>query len=204
MPRDHTFFVSPSPNLPPRPLIVLPFAETPWPTVAVLLVVAVAFGVAWNANRRGWFAIAAVLCLLLVPAVIVAERLIVTPAEQVEVRLFSLRDAVAADDSAAVLAFFSPTAVQERAGVELAMRVGRMAPDTRITDLTASTSAADTLAETVFRANGTAEGKLVGASQHIATRWRLAWRREAGEWKIYGLNRLHPLTGERIGITAGN
>lgn len=180
------------------------FTETPWPPIFLLLSAAVVLAVAWTRNGRGAFAAGAVACLLLAGVAFVAERLIVTPAEEVEALVYDLRDAVVRDDVEGTLAFFSPAALKEQLLVRTAMALGRPTADLRITDLTVETGGDDTLAESVFRANGTVEGRHVGGSHHVATRWRLNWRREADAWRIIELNRLDPINGDPIEITSGD
>lgn len=57
----------------------------------------------------------------------------------------------------------------------------------------------DTQAVSHFRANGTVVPENYG-DQHVATRWEVSWRKEAGEWKVYKIVRLNPITGEPINL----
>src|SRR5690606_37135393 len=108
--------------------------------------------------RTIFLAIAAV-CLLAVPIVFAVEQLIVTTGEQIEDRIYALRDTVISDDLDATLDFFSKTAVVERGLVTAGMTLGRLEPDVRITDLSVDVKANDTVAISHFRANGTFVGR---------------------------------------------
>lgn len=178
------------------------FTETPWPPAVALLAAAVVCGVLWSRTRKMFFAALAVACLIAVPIVFVVEQSIVTPAEEVELRIEALRNAVVSDDLDATLEFFSQSAVLERTGVAAGMAIVQAKPDVHVTDVVVNVTANGTLATTHLRANGTfaARGNQFSGEQHIPTRWQVSWRKEAGEWKIYGLDRLDPLTGDKIGI----
>ena len=176
------------------------FTETPWPPVFALICAAVVLLLVGSRNGRGLFVGLAVACVLLIGVVIVVERFIVTPAEEVELRVAALRDAAVQDDAEGVVAFFSPTALPEMLKVRAAMAFGRLQADVHLSDVTVQAQAGGTLATSLFRANGSVESKPAGFSQHIATRWRLGWRKEGGEWKIFELDRLNPITGERISM----
>lgn len=173
--------------------------ETPWPWIVALLVAAVVCGFLWSRTRRRPLAVLTAACLLLVPAVYFAEQAIVTPAEEVERLVYELRDAVVAGDVERTLSFFSPTAETERGAVESGMKLADVKEDLRITDLSVRSFDNDTQAVSEFRANGTVVPENYG-EQHVATRWEMRWRKEGGEWKLYKIVRLNPITGEQIGL----
>jgi hypothetical protein len=181
------------------------FSETPWPPAIVLLIGAVLAGIVWSRTRKRAFIAGAVACLLAIPIVFVVERAIVTPAEQVELRIEGLRSAVVRDDIEATLAYFSKSAVAERLAIASGMALVRVEPDVDVTDLTVEVTANDTVAVSHFRANGTfvGRGPFLNGDHHIPTRWRASWRKEAGEWKIFAVERLDPIKGERINILSG-
>ncbi|MDQ3333440.1 MAG: hypothetical protein M3552_22815, partial [Planctomycetota bacterium] len=167
------------------------------------LIAAVVFGILWSRNRKTALIAIAVACLVAIPLVFVVEQAIVTPAEEVELQIDALRNAVVRDDVEATLDFFSQSAVLERAGVATGMTLVRVEPDVRVTDVSVKVTAEDTVAVSHLRANGTFVGRggaLRGGEHHTPTRWRVSWRKEAGEWKIFGLERLDPITGEKVGI----
>jgi len=177
--------------------------ETPWPAVVVLLVAAIAFAFLWSRSGRRAFAVAAAVCLLLAPVAYVVEESIVTPAEEVEMKVHALRDAVVAGEVEKVLSFISPTDEVDRARVTLAMNLADVKDDLRITDLSVVTLGEDTQAVSHFRANGTVVPQGFG-DQHIPTRWEVSWRKEAGDLKVYKIVRLNPINGEPIGLTSAD
>jgi hypothetical protein len=177
------------------------FTETPWWPAAILLAAAVVFGLVWNGNRRGLFAVLAVVCLLLIAVVFAVERAIVTPAEEVERDIADLRDAVVRGDLKGTLDYLSPTADAERGQIETAMRIADVEDDLHVSDMDVKTVAGDTQAVSYFRANGTVNLKGYG-SRHVATYWEVSWRKEGGRWKVFQIKRLNPITGEVIGLLA--
>lgn len=175
------------------------FTETAWPpAILIAAVAACCLFVGLLRARRSWL-IAAVVIALLIPAAFIIERMIVTPGEEIERLVIELRNAVVARDVEATLAFLSPQADLERAAIRTGMALGHIKPDVEITDLHVNVTANST-AVSHFRANGTfvLDTPLVAGERHVASRWELMWRREAGAWKVYGIDRLHPVTGEVI------
>jgi len=181
------------------------FTETPWPPAIALLVGAVLAGIVWSRTRKSAFVALGAVFLIAIPLVFVIERAIVTPAEQVEQRIEALRSAVVRDDVEATLGFFSKSAALERAAIASGMTLVRVEPDVDVTDLDIEVTANDTVAVSHFRANGTfvGRGPFLSGDHHIPTRWRASWRKEAGEWKIFAVERLDPIKGDRINILSG-
>lgn len=181
------------------------FTDNPWPPAILLLIGAVLAGIVWSRSRKKAFIAIAAICLIAIPIVFVVERAIVTPAEEVELRIEAMRDAVIRDDVDATLEFFSKSAVLERAAIASGMALVRVEPDVDVTDLDVEVRANNTVAVSHFRANGTfvGRGPFVTGDHHIPTRWRASWRKEAGEWKIFAVERLDPIKGDRINILSG-
>ena len=178
------------------------FTETPWAPSIVFFVAVVLAAVLWSHTRKTAFLALAAACLIAIPIVFVVERAIVTPAEEVELRIEAMRAAVIRDDVGGTLEFISKSAALERAAVASGMALVRIEPDVDVTDLDVKVTANDTVAVSHFRANGTfvGRGPFAGGTHHIPTRWRISWRKEGGEWKIYAVERLDPITGEKINI----
>lgn len=177
------------------------FTETAWPpTILMILAVAACLYFGLRRGNKKWL-IAGIVLALAIPVVFVVERSIITPGEEIEALIGELRDAVVAQDVDATLAFLSPRAIKEQVLIRTGMSLGHIKPDVDITDLDVNVTA-NTTAASHFRANGTfvLDAPLISGEKHVATRWRLLWRREAGEWKIYGIERLDPITGEVISI----
>jgi hypothetical protein len=181
--------------------------EDPWPPTVILLIAAAILGVVWSRNRRMLFLGLAVACVVLVGVVFLVERAVLTPAEEVEAQVYAVRDAVVRDDIEATVAFLSRTALKERALVAAGMTAGRVQPGARITDMTVNVTAGDTVAVSHFRANGVFTGDSLvvpGGDHRFATRWRVSWRKEGGEWKIFALERLNPINGETISLMSSD
>jgi ketosteroid isomerase-like protein len=180
--------------------------ETPWPPAFVLAASAVVAGLFWRRTGRTGLLGLAIACLLLIPVAFLVERAIVTPSEEIELRILAIRDAVIRDDLEATLAFFGSTAVREKTLVTMAMTAGDVHPDARVTDVDVDVKADGTLATSHFRANGTFSGRgPVPLGDHrFATRWRASWRKEGGDWKIFALERLNPINGEPIGYLSAD
>lgn len=177
------------------------FTETAWPP-AILIILAVAVCLYFGLRRRNkkWL-VAGIVLAVAIPVVFVVERSIITPGEEIEGLIGELRKAVVAQDVDATLAFLSPRAIKEQAVIRMGMSWGHIMPDVAITDLDVNVTA-NTTAASHFRANGTfvLDTPLITGERHVATRWRVLWRREAGDWKIYGIERLDPITGEVISV----
>lgn len=179
--------------------------ETAWPPAILLIILAVGCGfIGFRRGGRSWF-VAVILLALAIPIAFVIERSIVTPGEEIERLVYDLRDAVVAGDIEATLAFFSPQAVAERTAIRTGMSLGKVKPDVDVSDLQVKVTA-DSTATSHFRANGTFayQTPVLSGERRISTRWRLSWRREAGQWKVYGIDRLNPITGEVISILSSD
>jgi hypothetical protein len=180
--------------------------EDPWPPAVTLLITAAILAIVWSRNGRVLFLGIAAACVVLIGVAFLVEGAVVTPAEEVEAEVYAVRDAVVGDDIEGTLAFLSGTAIRERALIAAAMAVGRVQPGARITDMTVNVTAGDTLAVSHFRANGvfTGDGPVIGGDHRFATRWRISWRKEAGEWKIFALDRLNPINGDTISLMSAD
>ena len=173
------------------------FTEDPWPPVLILAVMALVFGLAWNATRRGVFFLAAVGAVFLGLAVFIGEEMIVTESERVEEQVLALADAVRRGENEKVPAFFASSADDLRK--EIAAHVEDVQfEDLRITDLAVTLEPGGTQAQSHFRANGSGTWKKT-LSSNFSTRWNLTWRNEGGTWKVVQVERLDPIKGEVIG-----
>ncbi|MCA9079508.1 MAG: hypothetical protein KDA58_03070 [Planctomycetaceae bacterium] len=160
------------------------FAESPWFTI-VTLATFVAVGLSiWVNNRRTALLIGIIVCLVLMPVVWYAERLIVTPREQVEQSIYDITAAFQQKDEPATLGLVSARAKLLRATVSGAIRVVDVDPDMRVTDIEIELSNQNSRAVSRFRVNATVSSVLLSASQHYPSRWEATWQREAGQWKM--------------------
>ena len=127
----------------------------------------------------------------------VTDFLIETSREQVEASLKSLSETVGQNNVQATIAFIDDE--------DLKARIEREMPRFEIQSLRLKgiqIKADGTSAVSDFRANGSASLKGMGAGRHVATRWVLDWTKKSNGWKITGITRLNPITGEPEGIFA--
>ncbi|HEV8003181.1 MAG TPA: nuclear transport factor 2 family protein [Planctomycetaceae bacterium] len=176
------------------------FTETPWPPFFICSVVAAAFFAQWYLNRRPRQLYIALTFVALGGLVILVERLIVTESERVENNVYALAHAFEAGDAARCGEFFSPQDEQDKAIVQAAAGMVHIVGRIRVTDLSVQMSSADSRATSAFRASATANYN--GQEIHGATRWELSWQREANEWKIIRIRRLHFVGGGEMPLMA--
>ncbi len=177
------------------------FTEDPWPPVLILGVIAIVFGLAWNATRRGKFFLMAGGTVFLALGVLIGEEMVVTDSERVEDRVLKLADAVRRSESEKVLTFFADDADDLRKHIAGHLDDVKF-EDLHIADLKVEVEPGGTQAKSEFRANGsgTWRGTL---STNFATRWRLTWQNESGTWKVIQIERLDPIKGHVIGTWSG-
>lgn len=176
------------------------FTETPWPPIAILGLVGLAFAILAASKQSGKYQIAAVLCLLGCVAIWLIEREIVTEAERVEQRVLDLVAAFQRNDAEQTLSYFSSQAPDMRRLAEVALRMVDIDPDYRITDLRVTLRSNETLAEAHFRANADATLANFGRIGYKPTRWIVHWRKEAGEWAIIEVIRMSVVGEKRLGV----
>jgi hypothetical protein len=177
------------------------FTETPWPPMVLFVVAAIGCAWMWGERRRSWWLVGMTGCVALAIGVLVFERSITTPAEQIQQHLMELASAFQDQDEAAMLSFVSPRAEklrnQIRLGLATVSRVGHL----RITDTNVTLLAEGSRAKLHFRANGTFElAGGFGDVGHRPTRWVMTWQQEGGIWKAIDVQRLNTITGEPIGM----
>lgn len=174
------------------------FIEDPWPPVLILAVVALVFGLAWNATHRSLYFLSALGCVALGLVVLVVEEMVVTEAEEVEAQVYALAEAVTRGEHEKVLDFLSKDAGSLRAQIGSHMEDIQVEDNLRITDLQVAHESGSSQAKSHFRANGSVTWKK-SFTDNIATRWNLTWEKNQGTWKIIQVERLHPIKDEVIG-----
>lgn len=184
------------------------FTETPWPPIVILSVVAVALLLAWSANRRIAYLLAAMLSVLAGVGVYFVEQSVVTERERVEATIHdfvhTFRDESATYNvtSPAPLGgevksidFVSSSAPLIRTLVWTGLNVVKV-EDVRITDLDVTMTSENSRAVTHFRANATISVTGYGNLGRKPSRWELTWQKEANDWRVIRARRLNPITGE--------
>ncbi len=176
--------------------------ENPWPAAIVLVCMAIVFIGIFNSRRKTSSLVGGILCLLLAIGCFVLDSVVLTPGEQVTQNIYDLSEAVKKQDVPKVLSFFSNQA-PERDQIKHAVEGVRVHDDLRISDVWVSFTGAGSVAVSHFRANASISVTIVGIAGDIGyhpTRWELDWQREAGEWKIIEVRRLHPINGKKVTI----
>lgn len=176
--------------------------ENPWPAMIVLVSAAAACVIQGSAQRKRKYTIVGVVLALLGLGCFLLDTFVLTPREVITQHVYDLAAAVQKEDLPKTLSFFSQNA-PERADIERYFAMVDIGDDLRITDISVTFKAADSLAISHFRANGTISVPLFGHSEHHPTRWELDWQREAGDWKVIKVHRLHPVNGKEIKLPSG-
>lgn len=174
------------------------FTENPWPPVIVCAIVAAILIASWLQNARKHYLIGVAGCALVSVAIVVFERLYVTDGERIAAQIVELVDAFSQNDEERMLSHFSESATVWRRNASWAMATVDVLSELHITDLDVEFFAARSRAHSHFRANGTVS--VFGVESHQPTRWNLTWQDEDGTWKIIDVQRLHPISGEPIGL----
>lgn len=175
------------------------FTETPWPPVVLALVGAAFLLVAWSSRGQTKFLVGAVLLVLLCVVIYVVEGQIVTDAERVEASVHELCHAFQRKDEA-TYDYISQTAPEIKVALMGAMALVRVQDDLSVTDVSVEMLAQNSRALSHFRANATIDVVGYGNVGRQPSRWELTWQREDDEWKVIRVTRLHPITGEEMGL----
>ncbi|MDB5386196.1 MAG: hypothetical protein JWM11_1842 [Planctomycetaceae bacterium] len=177
--------------------------ENPWPAVIVLLCVAIGFGLSWNSSRKKSSLAIALISLGLGIGCYAWSQLVDTPSKQVIKNLHDLVQAFENQNAPKVMSYFSKQA-NIPASMETLIGQVKVKDHLRITDVSVTLKQQNSLAILHFRANGGFTYGSMGAVEHFPTRWELEWQREANEWKIVEIRRLHLMNGAVVGLLSGN
>ncbi len=174
------------------------FIETPWPPIILMCAVSLGLFISFSNTKRGIYLIGSLILLAGCVGVYFVEQLIVTEAEVVEQSVIDLAAAFEHTDKQKTLSFFSDFADKERAFINSQFDNIKIKNGLRITDTQVSLEDEKT-AVAQFRANGTASIKGMGGSErHVATRWRIRWKKEEAGWKITKVTRLSVLKDKEL------
>lgn len=176
------------------------FTETPWPPIFILLVVCCFLVAAWQGSKRAIYLVWVVALLAACAGIYFIEEVTVTESERVERNVHDLVHAFQRKDKQATINFFSQQVPEYRAILEKAMDIVDIKGDVDVKDVNVLVVSENTQAISHFRANATISIRGLLQDSHQPSRWELTWQKEAGEWKIVGVQRLNPVTGEKMGI----
>ena len=171
--------------------------ETPWPTVLMCSVPAVACASLAISHRSWKFLLGAVLCVTIALTAVVVDWLVESDSERVTARVTDMVRAFEHQDEQAMLDAFSPRALCERALAAFAVQNITVEQPLSLKDIRVQLQNENSVAIATFRVNGTLQfrGQTTG---HQASQWQTVWRKEAGEWKIERLQELDPIRGDPI------
>ncbi len=175
------------------------FTENPWPPIILLVIAAGGMLAIWSSQKRGIWLLGTVTAIAAAVAVFLVARAIITEAERVEQKVHAVAEAFERKDKDATLAYFSVQRPKLRALVVQALEWVDLPNGVDIKDMSVRLTNENTRAVARFRANGTVSFKQMG-SQHAPSRWEVTWQKEAGDWKIIAVDRLHTLKDEKVGI----
>jgi ketosteroid isomerase-like protein len=172
------------------------FTENPWPPIVILGLVAAACLAAWSSQKRANWLVGSVVALAAAAVIYFVSQSVVTEGERVAQQVHALADAFTKKDVDRTLAFFSPQANDLRAQCRAAFAWVEFPEGLDIKDMKVTLSNENSRAVSHFRANGTVSIRGT-ATTHAASRWEVTWQKEAGQWKIVEVQRLHPYKDEK-------
>jgi hypothetical protein len=173
------------------------FTEDPWPPLLILALLAIVFGIAWNATRRGLYFLITAGLVALGLLVFLAEEVIQTESERVEAQVHALAEAVEKGDAERVLAFISKEAPGLRELIGSRIQDVDVDEGLRITDLQVTRDGPGGKAKSHFRANGSGTWRKT-LSHTFTTRWNLTWQKEGETWRVIQVEQLDPIKGDVI------
>lgn len=173
------------------------FTENAWPPMLIAGLAALVCVALWNNSRRKIYVVAALGCLLLSAGFYFLEQAIVTEGERLQKVVVSLCDDFR-HKRPATLNYFSNAAVDLKAKVLAAMALVEVRDDLRLTDFQTNLTNQNSRGTVHFRANASLSVIGYGDVGRQPARILLTFQREQNEWKIIDVERLHPLTGEKM------
>lgn len=173
------------------------FTENAWPPMFIAGLGGLIFLAVWNSNRRGRYLTAAVVCLLACVGFHFLERAIVTEGEKLQQIVVTLCDDFQ-HKRQATLSHISNAAPQLKLMLLGAMSLVEIVDNPRLTDFHTTITNQNSRGRVHFRANATLNVTGHGNVGHQPARLVLTFQKENGDWKIIEIERLNPLTGEKM------
>ncbi len=174
------------------------FTETPWPPILICGVLCFILGATWYQRQQSKYLFASLCCLIAMAGIWFVERSIVTPREQIEVAIIDMTSTFQKRETHKTLEYISQQSPQLKMLVTVADNLYEVSDDMRLTDLRTELSGQNTRATSRFRVNATVAFRNGSYSQRTPTRWETKWQIEGGGWKMFEIQQLDPITGERI------
>ena len=173
------------------------FTENPWPLVIPSGIACIISLALWSFDRQKKWLMSGTVALLFALGVYLCAASTVTESEKVMAEVRGVVEAFTKKERERTLNYFSPQAPDLRQMCDSAMVLVEIPNGLDVKDMSVKMTNENSRAVVRFRANGTAGVRGMG-SQHVATRWELTWQKTAGEWKIVGVQRLHPYKDEKL------
>lgn len=176
------------------------FAETPWPGIILCGGVALLCLLAYGSSQRRKFLTGVLIAVAVAPLFVLWDELVQTESEQIEAAIVTMADDFRHSNTDAVLVWFHPQDAKLQAIVRTASELVTVTSDVRITSVVVTLSDGEQQATSDFRANAEFDVRGIGGVGRQPTRWLLTWRKFDGQWRIVGIERRNPLTGEPMGV----
>lgn len=170
--------------------------ENPWPLIMILSGVALVLLILGEGRTRS----VAVAFVLMAVGLYFLEAWIVTPAEHVEGRLESLLEQFKSENLTAIAEHIDDGSPKLRDTAEQGLKLVMLDKGFHLQDLKITVADDGQSADAELRANGTLTVRQASTPYHASTRWKTRWLFRGDQWKLSGVERLNPVTGEEIGI----
>lgn len=176
------------------------FTESAWPPIMILATGAVAGVAMFFTTQRVKYLLAVLPLIIFGPMIYAYERRTITERERVEAAVIGVVRAFEHEDRAGTLAFFSARHHELRRMANDTMDLVQPAGAFSVTDMSVTMLSRDSRALSRFRVTGPIKVLEFGDVGTRPSRWELTWQKEGGDWKIIDLQRLDPVSGERMDI----
>lgn len=176
------------------------FTETAWPPIMILATAAGAGVALFFTTQRVKYLAALLPLIVLGPVIYAYEQRITTERERVEESIFGVTSAFERQDRPEVLKYIGGQEIVMRKIAEWALDTVKPEGPLNVTDVSVAMHNNDSRATSHLRVNGAISVMGMGDVGHRASRWELTWQKEGGEWRIIDIQRLDPISGERMNI----
>ncbi|MEX0725500.1 MAG: hypothetical protein WEB58_18425 [Planctomycetaceae bacterium] len=178
------------------------FSETSWPGIVLCGLVALSCLLAYGSNQRRKFLYFALASVAISPLFVLWDQFVESESEKIEAAVVAMANDFRHGDVEGVIKWVNPAELKLKGLVYTAAEMVTVTSDVRITALEVKMAAGNNEATSDFRANADLDVIGFGDVGRQPTRWLLTWRKENNDWRIVGIERKNPLTGEPMLIFA--
>lgn len=178
------------------------FTETAWPPIMILATAGGAGVALFLTTQRVKYLLALIPLVLLGPVIYAFERRTVTERERVEQSIYDVTAAFERQDHPEVFRYIGRQEFMLQGIAKWALETVQPDGPLNVTDVSVTMHNNDSRADSHLRVNGPISVMHMGKVGHRASRWELTWQKEGGDWRIIGIHRLDPISGERMDIDA--